>query len=413
MSLIIDKRFLPKNVTTGSRQKFIERYKTAIKRRVREIVGEGSLKDFSKGNKKVTIKRDDLEEPSFQFEPGTGNTDRVYVGNKKFHKGQKVSRPSSSQGKGGGGSNGNGAGEDDFEFILTEKEFSDLFFEDLALPDLVKKEFIGRCFEIKHAGFSRYGGPSSLNIKKTMLNALGRRIALTRKRERAKELPDLDKGVIIPKPDKKIQYIEDIDLKYNFKDKVDVPTTRAVMFALMDVSGSMGEKEKDLAKRFFILLNLFLKRNYEIVDIVFIRHTETAQEVDENTFFHLRENGGTVISSGYEKINEIITARYNPENWNIYMAQASDGGNFDSDNQYMAEFLSRTLLPKLQYAAYIDIANTYMAQWRSEGAIDESEVYQILDRISKSNPTLQARRVIDYADIFPVFRSLFKKKEGK
>lgn len=395
-TLIIDKRLLPKNNSVGSRQKFIDRYKGAIKQRVKEIITDNSIKDFNKGGpKKVVIKRDLMGEPEFTFDRSTGNKDHVLIGNKKFKKGDQIGKDRQGQGKGSGGpGNGNENGEDDFEFILTEKEFSDLFFEDLALPDLYKKDFLGSCWEIKHAGFSRYGGPSSLNIKKTMLNALGRRTAI--KNRRKKDLENL-----LPKA--KIQYIEDIDLRYNFKEKVDVPSTRAVMICLMDVSGSMGETEKDIAKRFYILLSLFLKRNYTVVDIIFVRHTETAEEVSEETFFYDRQNGGTLISSGYEKINQIIKARYNPDQWNIYVAQASDGDNWDQDNKLMQDVLTTSILPVCQYFAYIDLRY----------GIDSprSVVCKLLEKLGQAHKNLQARVVRDYADIFPVFRSLFKKKE--
>lgn len=406
MSLIIDKRFLPKNQTTGSRQKFIERYKGVIKKRIREMVDKGTIDKFNKGTKKVKIDLDDLETPGFEFEPGTGVNDRVYIGNKHFKAGDKVERDQRARGRGNKGSNGSG-GEDDFEFVLSEKEFADLFFEDLALPDMLKKEFLGRCFEIRHAGYSSNGGPTSLNIKKTMLNALGRRIALKKKEERKQYIDELAQQLQGKK--KKIQYIEDIDLKYNFKDKVDVPVTRAVMFCLMDVSGSMGAMQKDIAKRFYILLNLFLKRNYEIIDVVFVRHAETAEEVDEDTFFHDRRTGGTLISSGYEKIDSIIKSKYNPEQWNIYIAQASDGDNWYEDMSLTEQLLVKNLLPVTQYFAYMNISPSY-----NDSALSlTSEVLIMMKRLSQANPKLQARNVHEYNEIFSVFRSLFKKKENK
>lgn len=390
MTIIVDKRNLPKNTNVGSRQKFIDKYKGTIKKHIRNIIDKNSIKDFSKGSKKIKIKIDDLDEPSFEFDRSTGNKDIIYVGNKHFKKGDKATKPRSG-GQGNGGAGNGGSGDDEFEFILTEKEFSDLFFEDLALPNLVKKQFFGSSWEIQHAGYSRSGGPSSLNIKKTMLNAYGRRLAIKNRYEEKDTK-------------KKIQYIEDIDLRYNFKDKIDVPTTRAVMFCLMDVSGSMGEKQKDIAKRFYILLAMFLKRNYQIVDIVFIRHTEYAEEVNEQDFFYKKESGGTIISSGYEKVSSIINSRYNEEQWNIYIAQASDGDNWDDDNRLMLDILTTKLLPVSQYFAYINVGNDYY-----RGA-EDSKVFRIMKQTMKSHSNLQAKEVNDYKDIFPVFRSLFKKK---
>lgn len=406
MALIIDKRFLPKNKTSGSRQKFIERNKASIKNRIRELVDKGTLDKFNKGNKKIKINSDDLNTPGFEFEQGSGTTERIYIGNKKFHRGDKAQKPDKKGGQGGGAGNG-GEGEDDFEFLLTEKEFTELFFEDLALPNFVKKEFLGSAYEIQHAGFSTSGGPSSLNIRKTMLRAIGRRLALTGGTDEDNKTLEVDEHGQ-PVKRKKIQFIEDIDLRYNFKDRVDVPVTRAVMFCLMDVSGSMGEKEKDIAKRFYILLNLFLKRNYEHVDVVFVRHAESALEVDEEMFFHGRISGGTLISSGYALVNQIIKDRYNPEQWNIYIAQATDGDNFPEDDNDTEKLLITSLLPVTQYFAYLEVASG-RAQWSRNGVVEDSNTLRMIKEKMKSHPNLQGRMVNDYPEIYPIFRSLFRR----
>ncbi len=130
-------------------------------------------------------------------------------------------------------------------------------------------------------------------------------------------------------------------MRYNRFTRVVVPRAKAVMFCLMDVSASMGEREKDLAKRFFILLHLFLKRKYERVDVVFIRHTHEAKEVDEHEFFYGRETGGTVVSSALEQMIEIRDKRYSPAEWNIYCAEASDGDNSGGDTEHCVELLTR------------------------------------------------------------------------
>lgn len=406
MPVIIDKRYLPRDQNVQSRQKFIERNKRAIKEQIKDLINKDSIKDFGKGNKKIIIKKDLLEEPGIDFSQGSGNTERVYVGNKRFKKGQIIPKPqqNSGQGKGKGGSQ-DGGGEDEFSFILTEKEFSDLFFEDLALPNLIKEGFFLNSFEIQHSGFSRYGGPSSLNIKKTMINALGRRIALKRKNSKLTE-EELKKN-------KKIQYIEDIDLRYNFKDRVENPTKNAVMFCMLDVSGSMLESMKDLAKRFFILLNLFLKRNYERVEVVFVRHAEEASEVDEETFFYSRQTGGTVISSGYKLIDKIIKERFDSNKWNIYIAQATDGDNWDEDNALSQQLLINNLLPVVQYFAYIQIPYIIPQAWRSLQLVGETTFYLLMKEISEKYKQLQVRVVEDYKSIFPVFRSLFENKKRK
>jgi uncharacterized sporulation protein YeaH/YhbH (DUF444 family) len=144
---------------------------------------------------------------------------------------------------------------------------------------------------------------------------------------------------------------------------VPVPTSKAVMFCLMDVSGSMDEGRKDLSKRFFILLYLFLTRHYEKIDIVFIRHHTQAQEVDEENFFHARETGGTVVSSALVLMEEIIRARYSPSEWNIYGAQASDGDNWHHDSGRCRELLAEKILPLCRYYAYVQVAEEEQNLW--------------------------------------------------
>ena len=145
-----------------------------------------------------------------------------------------------------------------------------------------------------------------------------------------------------------IPFIDPLDVRYRRFERVPKPNTEAVMFCLMDVSGSMTEAMKDLAKRFFMLLHVFLIRRYRHVDVVFIRHTSTAEEVDEETFFYSRETGGTVVSTALEKMLEIARARYSTDRWNIYGAQASDGDNYGADSSRCVSLLRRrgaTALP--------------------------------------------------------------------
>ena len=152
-----------------------------------------------------------------------------------------------------------------------------------------------------------------------------------------------------------VAFIDPIDVRFNSFTEQPVPTSKAVMFCLMDVSGSMGEREKDLAKRFYMLLHLFLKRRYEKVDVVFIRHTHDAQEVDEQEFFYSRQSGGTIVSTALDKMLEIQKARYATADWNIYAAQASDGYTQSGDARHCVEMLNGEVMPLCQYYAYIEI----------------------------------------------------------
>jgi uncharacterized sporulation protein YeaH/YhbH (DUF444 family) len=405
MSHIVDKRFTIKDGSVVNRQKFIERYKNKIKEAVKNIINKESIKDFKFKDKKIKITTDDgsLDIPNFELDPENGVYSDISVGNKKYKKGQTVGKPPRGNGAGNKGSN-KGGGEDGFEFVLTEQEFSDIFFEDLALPDLVKKQFTGDTYEIQRCGYSNSGGPSSLSIKQTIIRAFMRRFAIKKKIEKEGDKLIVEEGQIVVKKKKKISFLEDIDLKYNHKDRVELPSSKAVMFCLMDVSGSMGEKEKDISKRFFILLNMFLKRNYDIVDVVFVRHAEWAEECTEDVFFHGRESGGTVISSGYEKILDIVQQKYNPEQWNIYISQATDGDNFDSDNETMVNILTQHLLPICQYFAFVELRS---------GRFQPSVLFGICENIAKQAKNFAICFIDDYPQIFEVFRSLFTKEKGK
>ena len=172
------------------------------------------------------------------------------------------------------------------------------------------------------------------------------------------------------------------------------------MFCLMDVSGSMTQKTKDIAKRFFLLLYLFLKRNYEKIEVVFIRHHTSAKEVDEKDFFYSQETGGTIVSSALQKMQDIIKEKYPVNAWNIYAAQASDGDNWTEDSPKCKKILIQEILPKIQYYSYIEISpKDHQALW-----------YAYID-IKKQYPDYFAmEQIVDETDIYPVFRQLFQRR---
>jgi uncharacterized sporulation protein YeaH/YhbH (DUF444 family) len=174
----------------------------------------------------------------------------------------------------------------------------------------------------------------------------------------------------------------------------------------MDVSGSMTEHMKDLAKRFFKLLYLFLGRRYRNVEIVFIRHTHLAREVDEQTFFTSKETGGTVVSSAFEEMQRVLKARYPRDQWNIYAAQASDGDNVSADNRKVASLLQNEILPLCQYFAYIEVGH------QSSGHMGASELWATYDQLVKSGRPLAMRKVSERTEIYPVFRELFARDKG-
>jgi uncharacterized sporulation protein YeaH/YhbH (DUF444 family) len=196
-----------------------------------------------------------------------------------------------------------------------------------------------------------------------------------------------------------VPFIDTFDLRYSNRIQQPQPTTQAVMFCLMDVSGSMDKARKDLAKRFFTLLYLFLKRNYERIEVVFIRHHTIAKEVDEEEFFYSRETGGTVVSSALTLMRDIINARYPTSSWNIYAAQASDGDNWHHDSPSCRDILIKQIMPSMRYFAYIEITpDRHQSLWES------------YEDVKKAYPQFAMRQIDGPADIYPVFRELFKRR---
>ena len=418
---IVDRRLNPKAKSLGNRQRFLRRAKAEIRESVREAIKKRKVSEVENGEK-VKIRSKSLREPSFGLGSGSGKRDHVLPGNKDFSVGDVIRKP-----EGGGGGSGNkgspdGEGEDDFVFQLTREEFLDIFFEDLKLPNLVKAKLKSLSSpERVRAGLTSEGSPSRLNKLRTMRNSLARRIALRRPRtvdmrelealiaelERAE--PRDEELILSLKAQlsriqlmrKAVAYIDPLDLKFNRYEKIPRPKTQAVMFCLMDVSASMTEQLKDLAKRFFMLLHLFLSRHYAEVDVVFIRHTTEAQEVDEESFFRDTETGGTVISTALREMQKIVKERYPVDDWNIYAAQASDGHNFDDDMDECVTILTNELLPLCQYFAYIEVApedgmpNMTSVAW---GGYQE---------VAKVTPQFAMKRATNPGEIYPVFRELF------
>ena len=426
---IVDRRLNPGGKSLANRQRFLRRARALVQRAVRDSVKDRSIKDIDQQGE-VTIVRGSVHEPTLRRAASGGDRDYILPGNREYLEGDTIDRPRHGGGAGGPEA-GQGDGEDEFRFMLTREEYLDLFLDDLELPDLAKKRITRVKSEgVRRAGYTTSGSPANLSIGRTMRNSLSRRIALKRPSEAdvaaleaqiaaadaagntalAAELRENAQRLAGRRL--RISYIDPIDLRYRRYEPTPKLITQAVMFCLMDVSGSMTEHMKDLAKRFYALLHLFLTRNYRYVDVVFIRHTDRAEEVDEQTFFYSRETGGTMVSSALEKMLEIVSARYRPEDWNIYVAQASDGDNMASDNQRSQALMRDGILPISQYAAYLEVGRDGDPMptgtmprdsdlWRTYAAIDAAEGRFVM------------RRVHHRREIYPVFRELFQRRPAR
>jgi uncharacterized sporulation protein YeaH/YhbH (DUF444 family) len=412
---IIDRRLSGRNKSIGNRERFLRRFKQQIGEAVHRAVSDRNIREIEQGES-IVLPKKDISEPVFHHASG-GIQDTVHPGNQDHLRGDLINRP--KRGAGSGSSAGDsGEGEDSFVFTLSKDEFMQLFFDDLALPNLLRTVVDNNPqWQSHNAGYTRDGTPNNLAIVRSMRGALARRIAmgkgdrkaLREKRARLLELLNfgVDEGIEIMELRldieqlearlKGIPFLDPIDLRFRARVRKPMPYSKAVMFCLMDVSGSMDEGRKDLAKRFFILLYLFLTRHYEKIDIVFIRHHTQAQEVEEEQFFHSTESGGTVASSALMLMQQIMLARYPVDEWNIYGAQASDGDNFSNDSGNCSAILGEKILPLVRYFAYLQVASEEQGLWLE---------YEQLCLVSAN---FAMRKVSQASEIYPVFRDLFKK----
>lgn len=435
---IVDRRKNDKGKSSSNRKKFIDRVRGILKDGVKDIVRDGGLKDLasSKG-KKVRVPIRNLDEPHFHHD-GTGVNDLVRPGNDRFKTGDRIKRPPNGQSP--GGASEDGEGEDSFTFHLTKEEFLDLFFENCALPDLVKENMAVMTEEvIQRSGFTTDGSPAQMNIMRSMRGAKARRSGLrAMKNKKLKELEEKEQQLVaeisarklanqettieedalervrhdlevIRRRLKAIPFLDPVDLRFNHWSKTEIPKMQAAMICLMDVSGSMYEQKKELAKTFYLLLYLFLERQYEHIEIEYITYHSTAQVVDEQTFYYGHETGGTVTSKGIDLAYETIMEKYNPSLWNIYVAHTSDGDNWSNDNQLVIDTLTNRLLPIVQYYAYVQVNTEYEARFSTEE--DGNNLWSVFKPLSDTRPNVSAELITDHEDVYPVFIKLFERKK--
>ncbi|TWU42980.1 hypothetical protein Q31b_20140 [Novipirellula aureliae] len=420
---VIDRRRNPKSKSLGNRQRFLRRMKSHIREAVNQSIRHRKISDLENGQE-ISIDSKDLQEPSFHHDPKHGNRQFVLPGNKDYKRGDVISKPSSGEGGSGMQGSPDGEGEDSFSFVISSDEFLNIFFEDLELPNLAKKKLKSlTSSERVRAGFAKDGAPQRMNLRQTMRRSLSRRIALGRpSKSEMQELEALLSKALEKNDDveadrirkllssnrirmQQVPFLDTVDLRYTRFERLPRPTTQAVMFCLMDTSASMTEQLKDLAKRFYMLLHLFLKRHYRSVELVFIRHTYLASEVDEDTFFHGRESGGTVVSSALDKMIEIVDARYPIDDWNIYAAQVSDGHNFDYDMQNTLSLLSQRILPICQYYAYIEVGDDIFP--------GTSVLWNGYTSLQEQHQNFARAEVNEAAEIFHVFHDLFANEHSR
>lgn len=415
---IVDRRKNSKGKSSDNRQRFLKRIEGQIKNALPDIVKGTGVKDITTSSEKIKVPVKGISEPQFTYDNETGNKKYVHPGNKEYVVGDKIEKQKGGQGKGNGrkGSNDPSSTEDEFTVTISRDEFLDYFFSDLELPDMVKKHLNSIVdWKRKRAGYSSYGNPSRLNVVKSYKNSMARRMATDIFFDKKiKEIEDKLLNINISNDEKLIlekeldrlkkmkltvSFMEEVDLRYNNFESYPVPTTCAVMFCIMDISGSMGEKEKDISKRFFMLLYMFLTKQYEKIDIVFIRHHTEAKEVSEEEFFNSKESGGTIVHPALKLMKDIINERYD-QNWNIYAAQASDGDTWNkSDSADCYKILNDEILPKIQYMVYIEVCRN-----------NDGDLWGNYKQLSDKKDNFEIGKISEVSQIWKVFQDFFKKK---
>jgi uncharacterized sporulation protein YeaH/YhbH (DUF444 family) len=417
-STIIDRR-PQQGKSSANRQRVLRRLNKVLKHQVDQLVSKRRLTDVDTAAE-VTVGKLDVSEPNFRIDQGTGASDRILPGNDRYRVGDRLRKPEGG-GQGDGGDAGEGGGEpgeDNFRFILSREEFLNLLFDDLELPELLKKELTevtDRKF--RRGGIVRHGNPGNMSVLRTFRASIGRRVAAAGSIQEDLDRVEYSQGYAQEVGDEKlaqalaleadavrrratqVPFIDPVDLRHRSLVEVEAPRTAAVMFCLMDVSGSMSELRKDLAKRFFTLLYMFLTRKYENVELVFIRHTEVAEEVDENTFFYDPLSGGTKVLAALEKMKEIIEERFPPARYNIFGAQASDGDSIGQDPAQSRAFLTNQLLPLSRYFVYAET---------NEFARSNTELWNAYTSVERENFNMAA--VPNRAAVYPALVKLFEKE---
>lgn len=327
-----------KDRSAEDRRRHRELVEESIKKNIGSIIAEESIIGQNR-DKKIKIPIRSIKEYRFIYgknTPGVGSGD----GSEK--KGDKVGSDKQGNKGQGGGQAGNNEGEDIYETEITLEELVNYLFEDLNLPDIDRKKLadLEAVTIARKSGYQRKGIPPKLAKRRSVIEKIKRRQSVNRSmKEFEQETGEYDINKQKAE-EERFPFIED-DLRYHRVREDRKRTFNAVVICIMDVSGSMDQTKKYMARSFYFMLYQFIRLKYENVQVAFVAHTTSAKEVNENEFFHRGESGGTYISSGYEKAIEIIEQRYNPANWNIYAFHCSDGDNWTEDNKRAVEYAQK------------------------------------------------------------------------
>jgi hypothetical protein len=312
-------------------QRFRQIVKGRIRDDLRKFLTRGELIG-KEGKHLISIPVRGVDLPEFRYGDNSGG-----VGTGEGKEGDQV-------GQGGSGAGGEQAGQHMMEVDLSLDELAEILAEELKLPRIEPK---GRhritTIREKYSSLRRVGPESLRHFKRSFKEALKRQIMIGDY--------DPDNPIIVP---------EKKDIRYRSWKEVKKPQSNAVIIFMMDVSGSMGEEQKELVRLESFWIDTWLRKNYEGIESRYIVHDVSAKEVDKHTFYHLREDGGTKISSAYRTARQLLESHYSPEEWNIYLFHFSDGDNSsEADSRDCVKILKEQLLPICNLFGYCQVASAY------------------------------------------------------
>tara|TARA_R110000796_G_scaffold67777_1_gene155560 strand:+ start:7352 stop:8545 length:1194 start_codon:yes stop_codon:yes gene_type:complete len=378
----------------GDRTRHRQKIEKAIKESIKDVVAEESIIGQN-GNKKIRIPVKGIKEHRFVYGANKNNKQVGSAQGKEVNQGQRIGhrrrqRPTEGQGD----KPGNQPGEEMYEIEMSLEELAGYLFNDLELPELEKKSFKFTTQEkMKRKGKRPYGIRPRLSKKETIKQKIRRKKAA------------IKAGSYDPESGERFTFHES-DLRYKHIAPVKKENTAAVVFFVMDVSGSMSKSKKFLARSFFFLLYQFLNHKYSSIDVVFISHTAEANEVNEDQFFTQVPSGGTLVSTGLKKVEEIVEKRYHPNNWNIYTFYCGDGDNWSIDNKESLDAFKR-LKEINQAMCYTEIGKLYDYREYSlfAGGNPEKRLWDWTKLAEDKN--FKRIRLQESKDIWPAFKKLF------
>lgn len=435
--IFIDRRKAGSGKSSPNRQKLIRRIKSFIKNSQPNNIGSGGVAGTAaKSSSPVRVAGQALDEPWFAYSKD-GDHSIVIIGNDQYDRGDEIELPEEDEG--GGGAGQGESGEDEFIVNVARDEFLDLFFEDCELPNLTNEKYTEKLDnKFQQSGFSTTGNPSQLSIIRSYKQMIGRRRALSSPyRKELEELEaelqkiyedasGLDKHlarveeieqriIVLQRKIVAIEGFDKTDLRFRKKEAKPLKTVDAVLIMVMDISGSMDENKKTIARRWFALLYAFIKRRYNNTELLFIAHTDEAFEMNESDFFTTRVNGGTSVSPALKMINQIIKERYDPNQTNIYISHASDGDNWENDNSLVLDEMvgDGGLMRKIQFFSYVEVGKMMASTWNTMvNSRDDTSLWKAYAEVRSRSQKNMSLAIIESAeDCYSVFKKVFRKEK--